>query len=114
MTISTAITAAGGFRDTAGQSKVVLLRRDPAGAGRAYTIDVARILDGSDLGQNVELGPRDMVFVPRSNLASLNLFIKQLIRRQHAGRIWCRPTPLAAFINEPPTSQKGSCTCLAP
>ena len=32
MTISTAITAAGGFRDTAGQSKVVLLRRDPAGA----------------------------------------------------------------------------------
>ena len=43
MTISTAITAAGGFRDTAGQSKVVLLRRDPAGAERAYTIDVARI-----------------------------------------------------------------------
>lgn len=79
MTLIGAITAAGGLKDSAGLSDIVLLRHDATGTEHAYRIDFTRIRDGSDLAQNIRLATRDVVLVPKSGAASVNLIVKQLI-----------------------------------
>lgn len=79
MTITSAITAAGGLKDTAGGSHVVVFRRDPAGVEHAYRINVDSILGGNNMTQNVRLAPRDIVFVPKSTLATANMYVKQVL-----------------------------------
>lgn len=79
-TISDAITAAGGLKDSAAADRVLLLRRDGDGQSHAYTINVASIASGTDLSQDVVLQARDNVFVPRTGLAEMNLFMKHVFR----------------------------------
>ncbi len=79
-TISGAITAAGGFKDSADADQVLLFRRDASGQPHAYRIDVANISSGRDMSQDITLQPRDHVFVPRSGLAEVNLFMKHAFR----------------------------------
>ena len=79
-TISDAITAAGGFKDSADADQVLLFRRDASGQQHAYRINVASISSGKDMSQDITLQPRDHVFVPRSGLAEVNLFMKHVFR----------------------------------
>ena len=79
-TISDAITAAGGLKDWADADEVLLF---PARSNRqphAYRINVANISAGKDMSQDITLQPRDHVFVPRSGLANMNLFMKHVFR----------------------------------
>jgi protein involved in polysaccharide export with SLBB domain len=80
MTITSAISAAGGLKDSAGLHHVVVLRRDGTGAERAYRVNVASILNGNDMTANVRLMPRDVVFVPKSGVANVNMAVKQFVR----------------------------------
>ena len=79
-TISDAITAAGGFKDSADVDDVLLFRRDKSGQPHAYRVNVANISSGKDMSQDIPLQPRDHVFVPRSGLANVNLFMKHVFR----------------------------------
>lgn len=79
-TIADAITAAGGFKESADADKVLLFRRDPSGQQHAYRINVGSISDGKDMTQDITLQPRDHIFVPRSGLAEVNLFMKHVFR----------------------------------
>lgn len=81
MTISQAISEAGGMRETASPSSVVLVRRVPSGKPIVAAVDVTRIFDGTDPAQDVQLQPSDIVFVPRSTIANLNLFVDQYLRK---------------------------------
>jgi polysaccharide biosynthesis/export protein len=44
-------------------------------------IDLEKALDGSDPGQDILLSPADIVYVPRSAIANVNLWIDQYIRK---------------------------------
>lgn len=80
MTVLQAIDGAGGFLDTAKPERVVLIRHTD-GAYKAHELDLKKALTGKDLSVNVSLQPSDIVHVPRSRIANVNLLVDQYIRR---------------------------------
>jgi protein involved in polysaccharide export with SLBB domain len=80
MTISSALIAAGGLKDSADSKRIVLLRRDGSGNEQAFNVNVASALNGSDLSQNIVLQPYDIVVAPKSDIANVNLFVQQYIK----------------------------------
>jgi protein involved in polysaccharide export with SLBB domain len=81
MTLYQAIQAAGGFLDTAHRKQVILVRRSAEGKAVGVAIDVRAIESGNDPDQDVPLQPLDMVFVPKSKIADVNVYVDQYIRK---------------------------------
>jgi protein involved in polysaccharide export with SLBB domain len=81
MTVLQAIAQAGGFKDTAKVSEVILIRRDADKAKITMTVNLENAVDGSDRAQDIPLMPYDIVYVPRSNIANVNLWVDQYIRK---------------------------------
>lgn len=63
LTILQAFSIAGGFTEWASKKEIILLRKED-GKEKMYRIDYKRIIDGIDLGQNLELQPYDTIIVP--------------------------------------------------
>ena len=80
MTLVQAVYAAGGFLETAQRSNVVLVRKDEQGSRISRAVDVRAVASGKDASQDVPLQPYDMVFVPRSGITNVNLWVQQYIR----------------------------------
>jgi polysaccharide export outer membrane protein len=80
MTLYQAIQRSGGLLDTAHRKQIILIRKGPDGQPVGRSIDIRPIQDGSNPGSDVPLQPLDMVFVPRSTIAEVDLFVKQYIR----------------------------------
>jgi protein involved in polysaccharide export with SLBB domain len=74
-----AIIQAGDFKPSADRSKVVIIRRGPDGRGMMRRADLQRGLKGpgADL---IPLRRFDIVYVPRSGVASAGLFVQQYFR----------------------------------
>ncbi len=75
-----AVMMAGGLRTTARASKVVLIRRHPDGGPMMKIIDIKSVLHKGARADLIPLQRGDVVFVPRSGIANLNLFMQQYIR----------------------------------
>lgn len=74
-----AIIAAGGFLDTAKTGKVVVLRRRPADNHLLLReVNVRALLDGQ-AKDDFQILPGDLIFVPRSNIAEVNRFVRQYL-----------------------------------
>src|SRR4029077_10790158 len=79
MTALQAIDSSGGFATTARITHVVLIRLE----GDRYvghTLPLKELLTGADTSVDVPLQPFDIVYVPRSRIANVNLFVEQYIR----------------------------------
>jgi len=74
------VVAAGGFKTTASLSSVVLIHKGPKGEPVGALLDLSRALKHAELGNDVALAPTDIVFVPRSRIANVNLFVEQYFR----------------------------------
>jgi protein involved in polysaccharide export with SLBB domain len=75
-----AVIMAGGFKTSAKQNQVVIIRRSSGGRAMMRTADLRRgIRDASDTDA-VPLRRFDVVYVPRSNVAEVGLFVQQYIR----------------------------------
>lgn len=74
-----AIMFAGGFQPTARRNAVVVLRRAPDGGAMMRTVDVRSALRGRPADM-IPLARHDVVFVPRSGIAEVNLFVDQYVR----------------------------------
>lgn len=80
MTALQAISEAGGVTDEASKD-AVLIRRDACGQPFGVKINVASAKGGTgSAAQDVALDPRDVIVVPRSGIASVDLFVKQYIQ----------------------------------
>lgn len=81
LTLLEAASMSGGFLDTANLSQVLLLRPagDGSGGHRVHSVDVKAILGNE--AQDVFLRSHDVVYVPRSFIANVNLFVDQWINR---------------------------------
>ncbi len=77
MTALQAIAQAGGFTDDATDSSVVLIRRDACGNVQGVKLDLASAVDHPGQAEDAMLMPRDVLVVPRSRIASVDLFVKQ-------------------------------------
>lgn len=78
MNTAQAIMAAGGFAETAGTGTVIVLRRVGDGRLAMRTVDAGRLIR-ADGRQDFLLHPGDLVFVPRSRIAEVNLFVRQYL-----------------------------------
>lgn len=75
-----AIMLAGGFRDSAARGDVVVLRRAPGGDGLMMrTVNLRRALRGDGQADPFPLQRYDIVFVPRSTISEVTLFVEQYV-----------------------------------
>jgi protein involved in polysaccharide export with SLBB domain len=81
MTALQAISQAGGMKVTARSSDVIIIRRGAANKPLAFPINLKKARDGSDLSQDISLAPFDIIFVPRSRVANVNVWMDQYIRQ---------------------------------
>ena len=79
MTAVQAVSAAGGLTDQASDN-AVLIRRDYCGEPSGVKIDLANAMDHPEKGADAVLMPRDVIVVPRSTIANVDLFVKQYIQ----------------------------------
>lgn len=79
MTALQAIAAAGGLTDNAA-SQAVLIRRDACGIPAGTSIDITAAIKNPESEQDAVLQSRDIVVVPRSKIANVDLWVSQYIR----------------------------------
>lgn len=76
-----AIFMAGGFRTSAQTREVVVLRRAHDGGFMARSVDFRDGLNNTrSFADNVQLRRGDVIFVPRSDIAEIGLFVQQYLR----------------------------------
>jgi protein involved in polysaccharide export with SLBB domain len=80
LTILQAIMVAGGTKETADLSRVVVLRRGHFQQTEWIQTDLVSPQEGNSLKNDVPLKAGDIVLVPMSGIAKLNLWVKQYIR----------------------------------
>lgn len=79
-TVLESLAISGGVTDEGTLTHVMLVRRLPTQREPMIAeLDLAAALSGSDLSQDVELLPNDLIYVPRSGAADLNLAMQQYL-----------------------------------
>ena len=73
-----AILQAGGFKDSASRSSVILLRRGPDNKPITTKLNLLDVIEEGNL--DAPLQPFDVVYVPKKFISKANLFIQQYIR----------------------------------
>lgn len=81
MGVMEAVIMAGGLKETAGTRKVALIRRGPEGYPMMRIVDLDEFTSMATAEQNLILQPYDVVFVPRSRIAEVNLWVDQFINK---------------------------------
>jgi polysaccharide export outer membrane protein len=81
LTMYQAIEEAGGLLDSAHRKQVVLIRRGKDGHPTGTTVDIRPIESGEHPEDDVPLRPYDIVFVPKSKIANVDVFVDQYLRR---------------------------------
>ena len=85
MTLFQAISQARGMRETARLSNIIVIRKDFEGQPMAANIDFRKVINGTDLSQDIALMPYDIVYVPKSNIANWLKFVDEYINRAVPG-----------------------------
>jgi protein involved in polysaccharide export with SLBB domain len=74
-----AVMLAGGFQNTAARGKVVVLRREPGGRLMMRTVDLHDALRGRSGADSIQVRRHDVIFVPRSTIAEIDVFVEQYV-----------------------------------
>ncbi|MCX8022621.1 MAG: polysaccharide export protein [Syntrophorhabdaceae bacterium] len=81
LTVMQAIAQARGMKETARRWEVIVIRFGRDHKPMITTVNLDKVLDGTDLNQDILLMPYDIVYVPRSPIANFDLWVDQYIRR---------------------------------
>jgi len=92
MTVLQSIASAGGLKDTARTNEIILIRRGPENRPASMLVNVEKAIDGTDPAQDLALQPADIVYVPKSPIANVNLWVDQYIRKNI-------PIPFGLYYN---------------
>jgi protein involved in polysaccharide export with SLBB domain len=76
-----AVLLAGGFEPEARMNEVVLIRRDPSNRPMLRTVNLQGFAQAAMANDDVPLYPGDIVFVPRTRIAEVALWVDQTINR---------------------------------
>jgi polysaccharide export outer membrane protein len=74
-TVVEAVTIAGGFRDTAKHSQVLLFRRISDQWMEAKKLDMKKMLNAGNLSEDLHLRPGDMIYVPKNAISKIKPFL---------------------------------------
>lgn len=81
LTPAQAVMSAGGALSTARTGRVVVIRQRPGGRILMKTVDLkAYLAGGGATGDGFAVLPGDLVFVPRSKISEVDLFVEQYIK----------------------------------
>jgi polysaccharide biosynthesis/export protein len=81
LSVMQAISMAGGLKETARANEVLIIRQSPKGPFITTVVDVTRAIDGTDKSQDIALMAYDMVYVPKSPIANVDLWVDLYVRR---------------------------------
>jgi len=81
MTLMQSISLGGGLKDTAKTDEVIIIRRLADNRLVPVVTNLEKVINGTDLSQDIALRPNDIVFVPKSHIANVNVWIDQYLRR---------------------------------
>jgi protein involved in polysaccharide export with SLBB domain len=81
MSVLQAISQAGGMKDSARTSEVVIIRRGENHNPLVGKVNLDKAIDGTDMSQDIVLKPFDIVFVPKSPIANVNVWVDQYVRK---------------------------------
>ncbi|MRR58545.1 MAG: sugar transporter [Deltaproteobacteria bacterium] len=81
LTVLQSIAEAGGFKDTAKTSQVLVIRKTNGSKPVAIAVDLENVRNAASGSQDTLLAPYDIVYVPKSTIANVNQFIDQYIRK---------------------------------
>jgi polysaccharide biosynthesis/export protein len=81
MTVLQSIAEAGGFKNTARQGEVLIIRKSGEKKPLTIVVNLKDAIYGSDTGQDITLASYDIVYVPKSAIANINQFVDQYIRQ---------------------------------
>lgn len=81
LTVMQAIAQAVGMKDTARRWEVIVIRHGRDHKPMITTVNLDKVLDGTDLSQDILLMPFDIVYVPKSPIANVDLWVDLYIRR---------------------------------
>ncbi len=76
-----AVQEVGGFLPSARLRQVLLIRTQADGTRVARSLDLRSALSGAEPNADPRLQTLDIVFVPRTKIANVNLFVEQYINR---------------------------------
>ncbi len=80
MSAMQAIAQAGGIAYTGKSGSVVVLRRSGQDEALYFQLNAGDLLKGPGRGEDIALQPYDIVFVPRTLIADVNIFVNQYLR----------------------------------
>lgn len=81
MTVLQSIAQGGGMKDTARTSEVIVIRRVAENKVASLVVNLDYAIDGTDMRQDILLQPNDIVFVPKTPIANVDVWVDQYIRR---------------------------------
>lgn len=81
MTVLQSISQAGGVKDTAKRNEIVIIRRGLDNKPVVLLMNMEKIIDGTEMSQDLNLMPNDIVYVPKSAIANVNIWVDQYIRK---------------------------------
>ncbi len=71
-----AVMTAGGFKDTAKMSQIIVFRKINAEFAEVKIINLKKIKKTSDLENDLTLEPGDIILVPRNNFSKIEKFVR--------------------------------------
>jgi polysaccharide export outer membrane protein len=80
LSVLQAVMLAQGMEETAEPEQVVIVRRGENDERLVFSVNLEAVIEGEDTSQDVVLQPFDVVIVPRSDIANVNLWVDQYIR----------------------------------
>jgi protein involved in polysaccharide export with SLBB domain len=81
VTVLQAISQAGGLKDAARRGEVIVIRHGTANKPIALTVNIEKVIDGTDMRQDIALKPFDIVYVPKSPIANVNVWVDLYVRK---------------------------------
>ena len=79
LTALQALMDAGGPKDTAATEECVLLQKVGGQEYRSSKLDLAKVLNEGDTKADLALGPKDVLFIPKTGIAKANVWVDQHI-----------------------------------
>jgi protein involved in polysaccharide export with SLBB domain len=79
VTVSQAIAQSGGLQNTAQRNEVLVIRRKADKKPLVIPVNLAQVMNGTDINQDIVLQPYDIVYVPKSAIANVNMWAQQYI-----------------------------------
>jgi protein involved in polysaccharide export with SLBB domain len=81
MTVLQSISQAGGVKDTALLYGVIVIRRTADNKLVTTQLNLENAIDNTDVSQDIPLMANDIVYVPKTTIANINVWVDQYIRK---------------------------------